>query len=590
MDLAPPRAQVSDHISGGLFRNGHLDAHDGLQDNGSRLLKALLEGYGSRAVEGRLVRLVHRESPIHKAHADAHQRVPSQNASCEAVPHGGLDSSSHFSGHDLRGHQVLVLQILTARERPQFQHHSGGLYFAATLPYIVLLGGDRPCDRLAIGYLWLADADADMELPAQPLHQHVEVQFAHPGDDPLTGVLVGPHPKCGILFRQGCQRGFEPWLVGGRTRLDRQLDYRFGEANRLQNDRVITVAQRVAGERELEAANGCDVAGADALRIFAMVRVHVEQASDAFLALLGEIRDRGVGLERARVDAQVGKPSDEGIAHHLEHEGGQRLVRIRAPQDRPAGLRVKPFDRWHVQGGGKVVYDRVQNRLYAPIAQCRPAEHRNEPPRQGGSPQSAAQLVRTQLVAFEVLGKQDVVRLCDGLDQVLACPGHRVVKVLGQCHPLRVGPQFVLPDQSHVVDQIDNALKRSLGSDRHLYRHRYSFQALPDRSNRTPEVGSRSIHLVNEADPRHMEAICLPPYGLGLRLDTLNRVEHHDPTIQHAQTALHLGGKVDVPGRVNDVNAVPIPEGGHRRRYDGDAPLALLVHPVGDGCALIDIP
>ena len=54
-----------------------------------------------------------------------------------------------------------------------------------------------------------------------------------------------------------------------------------------------------------------------------------------------------------------------------------------------------------------------------------------------------------------------------------------------------------------------------------------------------------------------MVALGLPPDSLGLGLNARHWTEHGHSTIEHAQTALHLGRKVNVAGRVDDVDVVP---------------------------------
>src|SRR5262249_22965971 len=58
---------------------------------------------------------------------------------------------------------------------------------------------------------------------------------------------------------------------------------------------------------------------------------------------------------------------------------------------------------------------------------------------------------------------------------------------------------------------------------------------------------------------------------------------------QHAQGALYLDGEVDVARRVDDVDLMIPPEARGRRGGDRDAALLLLLHPVHDGGALMDL-
>src|SRR4029077_3253705 len=50
-----------------------------------------------------------------------------------------------------------------------------------------------------------------------------------------------------------------------------------------------------------------------------------------------------------------------------------------------------------------------------------------------------------------------------------------------------------------------------------------------------------------------------------------------------------LYSEIHVPGRIDDVDAVIVPEAGRRRGGDGDAALLLLRHPVHRGRALMDL-
>jgi len=79
------------------------------------------------------------------------------------------------------------------------------------------------------------------------------------------------------------------------------------------------------------------------------------------------------------------------------------------------------------------------------------------------------------------------------------------------------------------------------------------------------------------------------PDVLGLRLHPGHAVVDRDRTIQHPQVALHLHGEVDVPRRVDDVDGVTLPLDLRRGGSDRDPSLLLLLHPVHDRGALVDL-
>ncbi len=114
-------------------------------------------------------------------------------------------------------------------------------------------------------------------------------------------------------------------------------------------------------------------------------------------------------------------------------------------------------------------------------------------------------------------------------------------------------------------------------------------QALVDHVDRAPEVRAGAVHLVDEADAGHVVVVGLAPDSLRLRLDTGNGVEDDDAAIEDAQAALDFDREVDVAGRVDDVDLVALPLSGGRGGRNRDAALALLLHPVHDGRALVDL-
>ena len=61
-----------------------------------------------------------------------------------------------------------------------------------------VLDGLRNC--FAVGHLWLTDGRVDLELTEHAVDEHLEMQFAHSGDDGLRGVFVGTNLEGRIFF------------------------------------------------------------------------------------------------------------------------------------------------------------------------------------------------------------------------------------------------------------------------------------------------------------------------------------------------------------------------------------------------------
>ena len=129
----------------------------------------------------------------------------------------------------------------------------------------------------------------------------------------------------------------------------------------------------------------------------------------------------------------------------------------------------------------------------------------------------------------------------------------------------------------------------ALGADRQLHDGGYRVEAVADHLDAAPEVGADAVHLVDEAEARHVVLVGLAPHRLGLRLDTGDRVEHRDRAVEDAQRPLDLDREVDVAGRVDDVDLAVAPLRGGRGRRDRDAALLLLDHVVHDRGAFVHL-
>ena len=104
-----------------------------------------------------------------------------------------------------------------------------------------------------------------------------------------------------------------------------------------------------------------------------------------------------------------------------------------------------------------------------------------------------------------------------------------------------------------------------------------------------PAEYADAVHLVDVGEARDGVLVGLTPDGLRLRLDAGDGVEDGDGAVEDAEAALDLDREVDVAGRVDDVDAVVVPLARRRRGRDRDAALLLLLHPVHDRGALVNL-
>jgi hypothetical protein len=107
------------------------------------------------------------------------------------------------------------------------------------------LGG--PANGFAVGDLGFADGGLDLELAQQAVHDDLQVELAHAGDDGLSGLLVGVGFERRVFLGQLDQRHGHFILTGFGLGLDGDLDHGIRELHRFEDDLVAFVAQRIGG-------------------------------------------------------------------------------------------------------------------------------------------------------------------------------------------------------------------------------------------------------------------------------------------------------------------------------------------------------
>jgi hypothetical protein len=209
-----------------------------------------------------------------------------------------------------------------------------------------------------------------------------------------------------VLLGELLDRGAELLLVALGLRLDGDVDDRLGEGHGLEDDRGVLGAQGVTGGGVLEADERVDVARVGLLDRVLLVGVHLEHLPDALLLPLGGVEDHVALRHLARVDPDVGELAEERVDGNLERESREGLVLAGcAGQLLLLVTRLVPDHRGHVERGGQVVDDRVEDGLDALVLEGAAAEDRVRRTRDGERADATLDLLDGELLAAEVLSR-----------------------------------------------------------------------------------------------------------------------------------------------------------------------------------------
>ena len=526
---------------------------------------------------------------------DVHQRVAGEDAVLHGVLGAGVHRRNVLARDAPTGDLVLELVggTVLADERFECDEDLGELTRATRLLLVSELDlVDRALDGLLVGHLRLADVGLDLELATHPVDQNIEVKLAHTADDGLAGLVVLVDLEGRVLFGQLLDGQGKLLLVTLRLGLDGDLDDRIRERHRLEDDLAARVTQGVTGGGVLESDHGVDMAGRGGLHRVLLIGVHLEQLAQPLLLALGGVDHLGTGVDLARVHADVGQLAEERVGGDLEGQPGEWLINRRLPDDFDVFLarRVTDSSR-NVQRRGQVVDHRIEHGLDALVLERRTAQHRVGLGVDGQLAQGTLDLVDGEFLTAEVLFEQSLISLGDGLEHLGAVLGGLLDHIVGDVNDVVLLAELGLaaPHLGLHLDQVDDTLEATLGTDRQLDRDHVGAEAFLHGPHREIEVRADLVHLVDETDAGHVVLVGLSPHLLGLGLDALLAVEDGDGAIEHAQAALHLDGEVDVSRGVDDVDLVVIPEAGGGRGGDRDPALLLLFHPVHGGGAVVHL-
>ncbi|EAQ30599.1 hypothetical protein NAP1_07465 [Erythrobacter sp. NAP1] len=600
LDLTTTRVEVADHVAEVVLGSDDFNLHHRLK----QLDTGLLSGFTHRTATRDFKRHRRTVDIVVLAVDQTDREVDDREA--DQVTTFSLLAHALFNRRDVFARNVTALDLVFEDDAlAAFTGGDDNLGFTElTRTTRLLLVGvgelDFAGERFAVCHLRRTDVCFDLELALHTIDENVEVKLAHALDDRLTAFVVGRHAEAGILGSQAVERNAHLFLVGLGLGFHRQFDNRIGEFHALEDDRCGRRTKGITGGGFLQACDCNDVASERFINVFTLVGVHQQHTADLFLLVLHRVQDRAL-FELARIDAREGERADERVVHDLECERAEGLVIRRRTRCFFLAVGQNALNRGNVERRRHVVDDRVEKRLNALVLERRTTQDGDEFLLKRALANQALERLSVRLVAFEI-GFHDIIVLLNGkLDQLLAVFCRFVSHIVrDRAEGVFSAEVFVLPGDSTLVDEVDEAFEARFDADRQVQDSRGRTEAVDDRLHAVLEVGAGAVELVDEAHPRNLVLVGLTPDSLGLRLNAGNAVEACNRAVEHAQRTLDFNGEVNVAGGVDDVDAVlgrvraqflgiahrihvgifRVPETSGRSRRDRDPALLLLLHPV----------
>src|SRR5689334_7204422 len=236
---------------------------------------------------------------------DVDHFITGEEPTLHRVANSLFDGLDVFPRNRAAGDLVLKHKTLAGR-RLDLDLDVTVLATTASLLLINFFTGSGLRDRFTIRNLRLADVGLDTKLALHAIDDDLEVQLTHTRDDRLAGFLVRRNVERRIFLGESIQRDAELVLVLPCFRLDRNANHGCRKLHPLEDNRLVLVANGVAGRHLLHAADGDDLPGTRIVNILALVRVHAHQPADALLRAFDRIVGIRARFDGAAVDADKG--------------------------------------------------------------------------------------------------------------------------------------------------------------------------------------------------------------------------------------------------------------------------------------------
>ena len=437
-------------------------------------------------------------------------------------------------------------------------------------------------------------------LAEKTVNNNLKMQLAHTGDNGLPRLRVCVSTEGRVLLGQLRESLAHLALTGLCLRLDSQLDNRLRELHRLQNYRMLLVADGITCGRKLKAYCRGNVSGIYLVKLRSLICVHLKDTSYTLLLLFGRIIYVGTGIHGSGVYTEECKLSYEGVCHNLKCQCGERLF-VRRMTLRLISVHIRSLDRRNVGGSGHIVKHRIQKLLNALVPVSRAAAYGNCRTLAGSLSQSLLQIFRRGFFSLQVHHHQIIVQLADFFNQLGTIKLGIVRHISRDINNGNVLALLIVVDVGFHLEQINDSLKFIFLSNGKLNADGILTKSCFNHFYRIVEISTQDVHLVDERHTGYIVGVSLTPNIFRLRLYTALRTEHAYGAVQYTKGTLYLNRKVNVTRGINDIDtmlqssllglAVFLmgPMTGCSCGSDGDTTLLFLLHPVHSSSTFVSI-
>ena len=191
------------------------------------------------------------------------------------------------------------IQSFARFSRLDRQHNMSILATTAGLLNVLRLSFGLLANRFSKRHLRLSDIGLHLEFTQHAIDDDFQMQLPHAGNDGLRGLFIRFHPERRVFLRQLLEGEPHLLLILLGFWLNRHGDHRLGKFHHLEQNRLLFVRQCVPCRRPFESNCRDNITRIGHIDVFPLIRMHLQETSDAIPRPLRHIRDGGSRLQRA---------------------------------------------------------------------------------------------------------------------------------------------------------------------------------------------------------------------------------------------------------------------------------------------------